>query len=47
MKEGEPVTPTRKVKRGQMCERFKTLVEDMYDDEEETLLAAAAGGMSD
>ena len=45
--EGEPVTPTRKVKRGQMCERFKTLVEDMYDDEEETLLAAAAGGMTD
>jgi long-chain acyl-CoA synthetase len=45
--EGEPVTPTRKVKRGQMCERFKTLVEDMYDDEDETLLATAAGSMTD
>jgi long-chain acyl-CoA synthetase len=45
--EGEPVTPTRKVKRSQMYERFKTLVEGMYEDEEETLLAAAAGGMTD
>jgi long-chain acyl-CoA synthetase len=40
--EGEPVTPTRKVKRGQMYERFKPLVEDMYDDREERLLAANA-----
>jgi len=37
--EGEPVTPTRKVKRGQMYERFKPLVEAMYDDSEERLLA--------
>ena len=42
--EGEPVTPTRKVKRAQMYERFKDLVEDMYDDEEEKLLAAATAG---
>ena len=39
--EGEPVTPTRKVKRSQMYERFKALVDEMYDDEEERLLAAA------
>jgi long-chain acyl-CoA synthetase len=41
--EGEPVTPTRKVKRHLMYERFKQLVEDMYDDREEQLIAAQAG----
>ena len=41
--EGEPVTPTRKVKRNLMYERFKTLVEDMYDDEEERLLGRQRG----
>jgi long-chain acyl-CoA synthetase len=41
--EGEPVTPTRKVKRKLMYERFRTLVESMYDDAEERLVAAAAG----
>jgi long-chain acyl-CoA synthetase len=40
--EGEPVTPTRKVKRGLMYERFKPLVEEMYDDREEKLLAESA-----
>lgn len=40
--EGEPVTPTRKVKRALMYERFKALVEDMYDDKEERLLADSA-----
>ena len=40
--EGEPVTPTRKVKRNLMYERFKPLVEEMYDDREEKLLAASA-----
>jgi long-chain acyl-CoA synthetase len=44
--EGEPVTPTRKVKRVQMYERFKTLVEDMYDDEEEKLLAKTVAGLN-
>lgn len=44
--EGEPVTPTRKVKRGQMQERFKSLVESMYDDKEERLLSEAAGRTS-
>jgi long-chain acyl-CoA synthetase len=40
--EGEPITPTRKVKRHLMYERFKTLVEDMYDDREQQLIAASA-----
>jgi long-chain acyl-CoA synthetase len=39
--EGEPVTPTRKVKRHLMYERFKALVEEMYDDREERLIAGA------
>lgn len=43
--DGEPVTPTRKVKRKLMYERFKTLVEAMYDDSEERLIAAGAGGV--
>lgn len=42
--EGEPVTPTRKVKRNLMYERFQTLIEAMYDDSEERLIAAGAGG---
>jgi long-chain acyl-CoA synthetase len=41
--EGEPVTPTRKVKRTQMYERFRTLVDDMYDDREERMVADAIG----
>ena len=41
--EGEPVTPTRKLKRSQMLERFKTLVNEMYDDREERLVAAGVG----
>jgi long-chain acyl-CoA synthetase len=40
--EGEPVTPTRKVKRALMYDRFKALVDDMYDDREEKLIAASA-----
>ena len=43
--EGEPVTPTRKVKRALMYERFKPLVEAMYDDREERLLAEEVGGV--
>src|SRR5918992_1414835 len=43
--EGEPVTPTRKVKRALMLERFKELVEAMYDDREERLVAQGAGGV--
>ena len=44
--EGEPITPTRKVKRKLMYERFHELVESMYDDREERLIAAAAGTVS-
>jgi len=43
--EGEPVTPTRKVKRNLIVERFRALVEDMYDDREDRLIAAGAEGM--
>jgi long-chain acyl-CoA synthetase len=42
--EGEPVTPTRKVKRALMVERFRDLVESMYDDREERLLQSGVGG---
>ncbi|HEX9466676.1 MAG TPA: AMP-binding protein [Alphaproteobacteria bacterium] len=41
--EGEPVTPTRKVKRNLMYDRFEALVESMYDAAEERLVASAAG----
>jgi long-chain acyl-CoA synthetase len=43
--EGEPITPTRKVKRQQMYERFRELVESMYDRSEEELLAKEAGSV--
>jgi long-chain acyl-CoA synthetase len=43
--DGEPVTPTRKVKRSLMLERFADLVESMYDDREERLVAAGAGNV--
>jgi long-chain acyl-CoA synthetase len=45
--EGEPVTPTRKVKRRLMHERFKTLIDDMYDRREEQLLSAVTAGALD
>jgi long-chain acyl-CoA synthetase len=41
--EGEPVTPTRKLKRARMLERFSALVEAMYDDSEELRVAAGVG----
>ena len=43
--EGEPVTPTRKLKRALMIERFRELVDAMYDHREEQLLAAGAGDL--
>jgi long-chain acyl-CoA synthetase len=43
----EPVTPTRKVKRHLIYERFEALVEAMYDDEETRLIAAGAGGTAE
>lgn len=44
--EGEPVTPTRKVKRKVMYDRFRDLIDGMYDDSEERLIAATAGAVS-
>jgi long-chain acyl-CoA synthetase len=41
--EGEPVTPTRKVKRRLMAERYRALVESMYADDEERRIAAEVG----
>jgi long-chain acyl-CoA synthetase len=38
--EGEPVTPTRKVKRRLMAERYGALVESMYANDEERRIAA-------
>ena len=38
--DGEPVTPTRKVKRQLMYEKFKDLVESMYSDREEGLVVS-------
>jgi long-chain acyl-CoA synthetase len=43
--EDEPVTPTRKVKRHLMEERFQTMVADMYDDREQRLIADSTGAM--
>ena len=43
--EGEPVTPTRKLKRALMVERFRDLVESMYDDREERLVHAGVGDL--
>jgi long-chain acyl-CoA synthetase len=43
--EGEPVTPTRKVKRKLMYERFRDLIEGMYDDAEERLISAHVGAV--
>ena len=39
--EGEPVTPTRKVKRKLMYDQFKPIVDAMYDNSEERMLAAS------
>jgi len=41
--EGEPVTPTRKIKRSLMQKRFEELIESMYDDFEARLVARSAG----
>lgn len=43
--EGEPVTPTRKVKRALMQARFSGLIEEMYEDSEERRVAVAAGAV--
>ena len=41
--EGEPITPTRKVKRQIMYQKFRDLVESMYSHDEEDRLQAAVG----
>ncbi len=41
--EGEPVTPTRKIKRGLMYETFSAMVESMYSDDEAGRQAAEVG----
>ncbi len=45
--EGEPVTPTRKVKRHLMYDKFKDLVEAMYGTKEEDRLASEIGNLLD
>src|SRR6058998_515178 len=44
--EGEPVTPTRKVKRRLMAERYGALVEPMYASDEERRIAAEVASLS-
>ena len=43
--EGEPVTPTRKVKRHLMYEKFQDLVESMYSTTEERRVASEVGDL--
>ncbi|MEJ2717468.1 MAG: hypothetical protein P8182_10065 [Deltaproteobacteria bacterium] len=43
--EGEPVTPTRKVKRHLMYEKFRDLVEAMYSTREEDRVASQIGDL--
>ena len=43
--EGEPITPTRKVKRELMYRKFEDLVNSMYSDKEEKLVAAEIGDL--
>jgi long-chain acyl-CoA synthetase len=43
--EGEPVTPTRKIKRKLMFQRFETLIESMYDDSEDLRVARELGDL--
>jgi long-chain acyl-CoA synthetase len=44
--EGEPVTPTRKVKRRLMLERYGDLVESMYASDEERRIAAEVAALT-
>jgi long-chain acyl-CoA synthetase len=43
--EGEPVTPTRKVKRHLMYQKFQDLVESMYSSDEEKRLVSEIGDL--
>jgi long-subunit acyl-CoA synthetase (AMP-forming) len=42
--DGEPITPTRKVKRDLMYQKFRDLVESMYTEREEGALVASEVG---
>ena len=44
--EGEPVTPTRKVKRRLMLERYADLVDSMYASDEERRIAAEVASLT-
>jgi long-chain acyl-CoA synthetase len=44
--EGEPVTPTRKVKRRLMLERYRDLVESMFDADEERRITAEVAALT-
>ena len=43
--DGEPVTPTRKVKRELLYDKFRDLIESMYSDEEERLMVSEIGDL--
>ena len=43
--EGEPVTPTRKVKRRLMLERYHDLVESMFGSDEERRIGAEVAAL--
>ena len=43
--EDEPITPTRKIKRELIYEKFKDLVESMYSDVEERLVTSEVGDL--
>jgi long-chain acyl-CoA synthetase len=43
--EDEPVTPTRKVKRRLMAERYRDLIDEMYGDAEERRIGTALEGL--
>ena len=44
--EGEPVTPTRKVKRRLMLERYQDLVESMFASDEERRITAEVAALT-
>lgn len=44
--EGEPITPTRKVKRSQMQSRFGYLIEQMYRDDEQERIGREVGSLN-